>query len=270
MYYNFKNLTKTKLIGKLNSLFIEIQKYYKIQKKYWLKPITDIKIDDINYYATIIDWTLVHITKNNIYSYYQCDNRKPLVYIVVITKSNLDLTINADVLAISMNDDIYPNKYRVIIDLFMKHYLLNSKHLPYQYKKICKKYENRKIKYPNGKAYELIDPITENNYNHIKISIKIDISKAYDYKLIKLIVWDTTINSKRTLYMSKVFYENNNNLNVLIYDTIKGGLEKLRLTSRSKINLDDTLLKLSAFLQRLKESPDKPLQLRVLYVLLYK
>ena len=100
MYYTLENLTKNKLIEKLNSLFIEIQKHYKIQKKYWLKPITDIKLDNINYYATIIDWTLVHTTKNNIYSYYQCDNRKPLVYIIVVTKLNQDSTIDANILEI--------------------------------------------------------------------------------------------------------------------------------------------------------------------------
>lgn len=254
------NLTKEELIKQINLLFIDIQKKYKIPKKYWLNPITNIKLNEVNYYSTISDKTLVLLTKGCVDLYIQCKPKKPLLYAVVITDINPDSTINAKIIWTVKSKTLTISKYKGVNNLFMFYSSLEDRYLHPQYKQLCERYEERWWKYNNKKIYELKDQIIERTYeNNVRINIKITTSEADEYNFIEVFICDK--NNKKTVYMGRVFY-NKNTLNELIYITIKEGLENLRITSNSKINIGEAMLKIKAFSHTLKENPNKKLNLR--------
>ena len=222
MYYKFENQTKTELIDNINKSFIDTQKTYNVQKKYWIKSITDIKLSELNYYSNINEHTIVHINPEYAHFYYQFKNKKPFIYTVVSTRTNSDQTIDAKIISTVQSKDLIINKYDEIRYLLHGHYWLEDNYEYKQYLEFCKKYEEREklSKFiPGDDVYELKNNLTEYDYNqNTSITIKFHISEIYEHIFVEIFIHDRT--SKRTLYMGRVFYESNNTLNDLLYNTI--------------------------------------------------
>jgi hypothetical protein len=257
MYYKFENQTKAELINNINKSFIDTQKTYNVQKKYWIKPITDIKLNELNYYSTISEHTIVHINSEYAHFYYQFKNKKPFVCIVVSTRVNSDQTIDTIIVSSVQSRDLIINKYNEIQYLLHGHYWLEDNYEYNQYLEFCKKYKEREklSKFiPCDDVYELRDNLTEYDYNqNTLITIKFHTSEIYEHVFIEVFIHDRI--SKRTLYMGRVFYEyKNSTLNTLLYNTIADGFKKFRTTNKSKINIGESILKLSAFMKTLKEN----------------
>ena len=259
----FKNLTKNELIRELNKVFINLQKSYKIPKKYWIKPIIDMKLNDLNYYSTINNHTLVHINKEYASYYYQFKYKKPLLYAVVSTNTNPDLKISAKVFTTIKSDDLIVNKYKGISHLLIDYYLYSEDNYTYrQYKKFNKQYTDKKNAPDDEEVYELENSLINYDYTqNLKIKIKLYVSKIFEYKFIEMFIWDSAVD--KTLYMGKAFYNNNNTTNELLYDLITDGLNNFRFTNKSKIDFGNIILKLSVFLKSLKENNNKKLNFKL-------
>ena len=252
MTYEFKNQTKEELINNINKSFIEIQKTYKVLKKYYIKPITDIKLNCLNYYSNIDEHTVTHINPEYANLYYQLSNKKPLICIIVSTNINTDKTIDAKIFSNRNHQDLIFNKYNEV--KLLRNSLARISTDSYEYNQcleFCKPYEQRILilKDINNRdiLYELNDELTELNYNQdTSIVTKIQTSKIYEYTLIEILIHDRI--SKRTVFMGRVFH-NLANINELLYITIKDGLKNFYATSKSKVNIGESLLRLSAFLK---------------------
>ena len=266
MFCYINNIIKEDLIPYINYEFTLIQKKYKIPKKYWISPIIDIKLNTLNFYSTINNHTLVHINKEYASYYYQFKYKKPLIYIIVFVETNSDSTINVYIIANS-NTDLIINKYKGITSLIKKQ--LQRKLYPHQqeflffynkYKDLIELQTSLSINktekvHVNEETYILDTSLINMDYNqsYYNQSLSIDIivhsSKIYEYSFIEIFINDRIY--KKTLYMCRVFY-NNSNLKELVYETISGGLKKLKLINKSKINIGEVVLKLSALLKILK------------------
>lgn len=265
---SFKNLKEEDLLHDVNYYLSKKQKEWGVQKKYYLKPITHININGLNYYSTVNDHTLVYSTHNMTDSFfYSRDKKKPIVYVAVLTKLNIDGTIDFTLVPDVSFKSLIVDKYkgvRYLLDHLVesccgKEPIITYDYAKYLYRNFRNYYEERSKNYVNKEIYTLDNVFTEKDSN-IEVDTRITISKAYEYTAIELNIRD--IRARKILCMNRVFYEVNGNLNKMLYRTIDDGLDKLSFTKRSKFNMGEIMLKLLVFMEALLEN--KPLKLRMI------
>jgi hypothetical protein len=264
---SIKNSTKENLLHDVNWHLFNRQKEWGVQKKYYLKQITDINVNGLNYYSTVNDHTLVYSTYNTTDSFFYSRDKKPIVYAAILTKLNIDGTIDFTVVPGVSSKSLIVDKYkgvRYLLDHLVesccgKEPIVTYDYAKYMYKEFCNYYKERARDYVNKEIYVLDNVFTEKNSN-IEIDTRITISKAYEYTAIELNIRD--IRARKILCMNRVFYEVNGNLNKMLYRTIDDGLDKLNFTKRSKFNTGEIMLKLLVFMEALLEN--KPLKLRMI------